>query len=187
LTNDGIPQVNLDQLNPRLTFDDEEFSVPHLSANQVMKHWDNNILQYITHVMRLTRGKLLKQEDWHEWEQSKFQQLDQYEAQGMFGIPKHVKKKEAIFNLVWTSRVKVGNKRKKARCACDGSTQGGQARILDYSYANCVNQTSSCIFYAVSAVENLVIFGADVSNDFAKAPPPKQGFFICPDKAFCAW
>ena len=47
LTNDGIPQINLDQLNPRLTFDDEEFSVPNISAlkaNRVMKHWDNGVL-----------------------------------------------------------------------------------------------------------------------------------------------
>ena len=105
----------------------------------------------------------------------------------MFGAPKHIEKKEAIFNLVWTYRVKVGDKRKKARCACDGSTRGGQARILDYTYTNCVDQTSSRIFYAVSAAENLVIFGADVSNAFAEAPPPKQGFYIRPDKAFRAW
>ena len=59
--------------------------------------------------------------------------------------------------------------------------------MLDYAYANCVDQTSSRIFYAVSAAENLVIFGDDVSNAFAEAPPPKQGFFIRPDKAFRAW
>jgi hypothetical protein len=35
--------------------------------------------------------------------------------------------------------------------------------------------------------ENLIIFGADVSNAFAEAPPPKQGFYIRPDKAFCNW
>jgi hypothetical protein len=30
-------------------------------------------------------------------------------------------------------------------------------------------------------------FGANVSNAFAEAPPPKQGFYICPDKAFNEW
>ena len=30
-------------------------------------------------------------------------------------------------------------------------------------------------------------YGADVSNAFAKAPPPKQGFYIRPDKAFLEW
>jgi hypothetical protein len=59
--------------------------------------------------------------------------------------------------------------------------------ILAETYANCVDQTSSRLFYAISAAENLLIFGADVSNAFAKAPPPKQGFFVCPDKAFHEW
>ena len=33
----------------------------------------------------------------------------------------------------------------------------------------------------------MLIFGADVSNTFAEAPPPKQGFFIYPDRAFHNW
>jgi hypothetical protein len=47
--------------------------------------------------------------------------------------------------------------------------------ILDYTHTNCVDQTSTRIFYAVTAAENLIIFGADVSNAFAEAPPPKTG------------
>ncbi len=43
------------------------------------------------------------------------------------------------------------------------------------------------IFYAVLAVKNLLIYGADVSNAFAEAPPPKQGFYIQPDKAILEW
>jgi hypothetical protein len=54
-------------------------------------------------------------------------------------------------------------------------------------YANDVDQTSARIFYAVPAAENLLIFGAVVSNAFAEVPPPKQGFFIRPDKAFHDW
>jgi hypothetical protein len=57
-------------------------------------------------------------------------------------------------------------------------------RILDETYAKCVDQTSSRLFYAISAAENLLVFGADVSNAFAKAPPPRQGFFVRPDRAF---
>ena len=59
--------------------------------------------------------------------------------------------------------------------------------FLAKTYANCVDQTSSHLFYAISAAENMLIFGADMSNAFAEAPPPKQGFFICPDKAFHEW
>jgi hypothetical protein len=47
-------------------------------------------------------------------------------------------------------------------------------------YTNCVDQTSACLFYAVAAAENLLVYEADVSNAFAEASPPKQGFYICP-------
>ncbi len=58
---------------------------------------------------------------------------------------------------------------------------------MDETYANCVDQTSSRLFYAISAGENLLVFGADISNTFAEAPPPKQGFYVRPDKAFHDW
>ncbi len=47
-----------------------------------------------------------------------------------------------------------------------------------------MDQTSSRIFNAASSIKNLIIFGADISNAFAEAPPPKQGFYIHPNKAF---
>ena len=68
--------------------------------------------------------------------------LDQYEAQGLFGAPVPATNTDTIFNLVWTYVVKELDKHKKARCTCDGSTQGGQVRVLDFTYANCVDQTS---------------------------------------------
>jgi hypothetical protein len=40
------------------------------------------------------------------------------------------------------------------------------------------------MFYAIAAAENLLIYGANVSNAFAEAPPPKQGFYIYLDCAF---
>jgi hypothetical protein len=64
---------------------------------------------------------------------------------------------------------------------------GGAVRVLDYTHANSIYQTGSRIFYALSAVENHLVFGSDVSNAFGEAPPPKQGFFIRPDKAFHGW
>jgi hypothetical protein len=59
--------------------------------------------------------------------------------------------------------------------------------VLAETYANCIDQTSACLFYTVAAAENLLMFGADISNTFAEAPPPKQGFFIRPDCAFNEW
>jgi hypothetical protein len=96
-------------------------------------------------------------------------------------------KQSAVFNLIWTYVVKELDDRKKARCTCDGSTRGGQVRVLDHTFANSIDQTGSRIFYAVAAAENLLVFGADVSNAFGEAPPPKQGFYIRPDTAFREW
>jgi hypothetical protein len=142
---------------------------------------------YVRRAMRLTRGKLLKQDDWSDWQGSEYLQLDQYDAQGMFGEPVAVTQEDAIFHLVWTYAIKAVDGRKKAHCVCDGSTRLGMVCILAETYANCVDQTSSRLFYAISAAKNLLIFGADVLNAFAKAPPPKQGFFVCPNKAFHEW
>ena len=80
--------------------------------------------------------------------------------------------------------MKALDAQKKAQWACDGSPRSGQAKILDETYANCVDQTSYRLFYAVTAAKDLLIYGADVPNAFAEAPPPKQGFYIHPDRAF---
>ena len=181
LTNDSIPQLTLDQLNPRHFFKIPSHTGHHTNATlarMIHQSWDGGVLQYITRAHKLTRGVLLKQSDWEEWQKSEFLQLDQYELQGMFGDPAVFSNGNAVFNLVWTYAVKEVDGRKKARCTCDGSTRGGQVRILDYTYANSPDHTCSRIFYALAAAENLVIFGADISNAFAEAPPPKQGFYI---------
>jgi hypothetical protein len=105
----------------------------------------------------------------------------------MFGDPVAARENAAIFHLVWTYVIKALDGLKKARCVCDGSSRSGLVQVLDETYANCVDQTSSRLFYAITVAENLLVFGADVSNAFAKAPPPKQGFYVRPDRAFNEW
>jgi hypothetical protein len=134
-----------------------------------------------------TRGCLLKQEDWTNWQHSEYLQLDQYADQGCFGAPMLVEKDDAVFHLVWTYNIKVVNGRKKACCVCDSSSRSGSVKILDKVYANCINQTSLRLFYAVAAAENMLVFGSDVCNAFTEAPPPRQGFYIWPDWAFIEW
>jgi hypothetical protein len=63
----------------------------------------------------------------------------------------------------------------------------GMVCVLAETYANCVDQTSAHLFYAIAATKNLLVFGANVSNAFAEAPPPTQGFFIHLDHAFHEW
>ncbi len=71
------------QLNDRWEF---STVASHLSKKPTYDLIDSGeVLNAVTRVMRLTRGKLLKQHDWEEWQASEFLQLDQYDAQGMFG------------------------------------------------------------------------------------------------------
>ncbi len=95
-----------------------------------------DVLNVVTRVMRLTQGKLLKQPDWDEWQASKYLQLDQYDAQGMFGQPVPMVEDMSVFHSVWTYAIKALNTQKKARWACDGLPRSGQAKILDKTYAN---------------------------------------------------
>ncbi len=190
ISNNGLPiissppftQLTHDQLNHRWDF--ATVADPLRKIRQYKIVDCGNVLNCVTWVMRLTRGKLLRQDDWSDWQASKFLQLDQYNAHEMFGPPVAVTSEDAVVNLVWLYGVKVVDGRKKVQCTCDGSTRSGQVRILDETYANCVDQTSACLIYGVAAAENLIVYGADVSNAFAKAPLPKQGFFIWPDNAF---
>jgi hypothetical protein len=126
-----------------------------------------------TKVMKLTRGKLMKQQDWSEWNKSEFLQFNQYDKQLMFCTPVVATDASAIFHLVWTYIIKELDGCKKARCVCDGSPRSGQVRILDHTYANCADQTGSRLFYAILAAKNMLIYGANASNAFAEAPPPK--------------
>jgi hypothetical protein len=104
---------------------------------------DGSVLNYVSKAMKLKHGKLLQQQDWSDWQDLEYLQLNQYEDQGMFGKPVAVTKNNAVFHLVWTYSIKAVDGRKKARCICDGSTRSGQVRILAETYANCVDQTSA--------------------------------------------
>jgi hypothetical protein len=174
-----------DQLNNQIDLIEEGLCVHCAPKYNTVE--SGEALNYATRIMKLTHGKLLNQEDWSAWHESEYLQLDQYNAQGMFGDPINAKDDAAIFHLVWTYAIKALDGRKKARCVCDGSTRLGSVQVLDETYANRVDQTNSRLFYAVAAAENLLIFGVDISNAFAKVPPPKQGFFICLDRPFHEW
>ena len=193
ISHDGLPIVSSapftqdvhDQLNNRWDFTS---LADHLRTTRPFEHvLDGDVINCVTKAMKLTRGKLLQLSDWDDWQESEYLQLNQYHSQGMFGDPVLTKDGDAIFHLVWTYNIKAVDGRKKARCVCDGSTRSGKVLVLAETYANCVEQTSSRLFYAVAAAENLLVFGADVSNAFAEAPPPKQPFFIRPDRAFHEW
>jgi hypothetical protein len=194
LTDKGIPLLQQDRLT-------------QLTINQLSDRWDTatndkhafqrdptykivldgNVLNVTTKVMKLTCGKLMNQQDWSEWIELEFLLLYQYNKQLMFGTPVVATDKLAIFHLVWPHVIKELDGCKKAHCVCIGSPRSGQVQILDHTYVNCVNCTGSCLFYAISAAKNMLIYGANASNAFAETQPPKQGFYIYPNRAFKDW
>ncbi len=159
-----------------------------LTINQLSDHWDTatndvhafqqhptykivpdgDVLNVTTKVMKLTCGKLMKQHNWSEWNKLEFLQLDQYDKQFMFGTPVVATNRSAIFHLVWKNVIKELDGCKKARCVCNGSPRSGQVQILDHTYANYVHRTGSCLFYAIWAAKNMLIYGDDSSNAFTK-------------------
>ena len=76
------------------------------------------------------KTRLLKGPDWDEWQSSEYLQLNQYQTQGMFGIPTLVDEDAAVFHTVWTYGIKALDARKKAPMICGGSLRAGQAHVL---------------------------------------------------------
>ena len=74
-----------------------------------------DVRQYVTRVMKLTRGWFLQQDDWCDWQGSEYLHLNQYDDQHCFGDPTPVDKEDAVFHLVWTYNIKALEVRKKAR------------------------------------------------------------------------
>jgi hypothetical protein len=68
---------------------------------------------------QFTRRQLMAQEDFHEWLQAEFKQLDRHEEDGMFGDPCPRPSLAIILRSIW-SYVLKWNGEKKARHCCDG-------------------------------------------------------------------
>jgi hypothetical protein len=105
MSKQDFSQLTHDQLNNRVNLLENGLRVLRTRTYDIVESGD--VHQYVTRVMRLTRGKLLKQTDWSDWQTSEYLQLDQYDAQGMFGDPVQVDKDDAVFYLVWTYSIKA--------------------------------------------------------------------------------
>ena len=86
MTHNGLPIVSSapfhqqvhDQLNQCCDF---ETIANHLKkAPPYTLINDNDVLNCVTKAMKLTRGKLIQQEDWNDWLESEYHQLNQYTA-----------------------------------------------------------------------------------------------------------
>lgn len=134
---------------------------------------------------KFTLRQLKQRQDWPEWRQSQFKQLQQYADQNMFGDPEPLPPGANVLYLLWTY-VLIVNGTKKARCVCNGNRNRG-AVTMGHIFANALSPNAERLFWALVAMEGLTAIGADVSNAFAEAPPPHMPFYVYVDETFRDW
>ena len=121
-----------------------------------------------------------------DWQLSEYKQLNQYHAQGMFGAPMQRPPRSNVLPLIWTYLIKTDGT-KKARCVCNGSPSRRGSVTLAHTYAAALDQAGARTFWAINALHNHKAYGADATNAFAEAPPPKAPIYVTIDASFKAW
>ena len=193
-TNSGTntPQINFDQMAVIARHHHSvRYDLPPLDPT---KTEDNEI----THSMimqgigqgqinpRLTRRFLQAQDDWSDWEKSEYKQLDSYESLQMFGEPCRPPRECNILPLIWTYLRKLCGT-KKARCVCNGSPRMKGSVSLSHTYAAALEQPGARTFWALTALHNYNVYGADATNAFAEAPPPSTPLYVTIDRQYRDW
>jgi deoxyuridine 5'-triphosphate nucleotidohydrolase len=203
----GIPQVYQDQMNvigkhlwdiqndPEWNSSVEE-ALPLLEAvRQKQIKFSPDDEQQLKDLLRInsvkkqrkmTRRILQKQDDWPDWENSEFKQLDQYEDQSTFGEPQSKPPGANLLSLIWVYLIKDDG-RKKARCVCNGAKNMRGSVTLAETYASSLDQNGSRVFWAATAINNFIVIGADAANAFAEAPAPVAPLYVYADEQYKAW
>ena len=203
---EGVPQMHFDQLRvlgkhlyelrdeSKLSepLDNEEatsiINAVHSTLDNTLPHSHKKVTKPKKKPGKLTRRILKKSQDWDDWFKSEEKQLDAYEKQEMFGKPCRLPKNANVLDFLWTYIVKLDrDKTKKARCVCNGAPGRRGSVTLGKTYAASLDQTAAKVFWAICAHHNYKIYGADVTNAFAEAPPPKAPLYMRIDQPFRDW
>jgi hypothetical protein len=142
---------------------------------------------------KITRRKAMQSASCPKFRSSEWTQLSKYDKQTMFGqpCPRLPDPNTVILPWVWTYFYKIDpvtlEDVKKSRGTCNGGTRYGKVVTLAKTYAACVKQPAHCLTWSLIAALNYVGLGCDVSNAFAKAPAPKEPFYMVVDEQFRDW
>jgi len=99
--------------------------------------------------------------------------INQFQEQGMFSEPQPLPQNPSALHMLWTYILKVCGT-KKARMVCNGNPRQKETIVLGHTYASSFDAASERLFWTIAAKEGMVAIGANVSNAFAEAPPPKE-------------
>jgi hypothetical protein len=194
----GIPQLYFDQLNviaQHLQTSKQEHQTSNTSISDTIRQLHND--PHNTHIstapsmeeptsQSFTLSQLKKRDNWPEWKQSRYKMLDQYRSQGMFGSPMPLPANANALHMLWTYLLKMCGT-KKSRMVCNGNRRQKGTITLGHTYANSLDAASERLFWAMVAQEGLIAIGADVSNAFTEAPPPKAPLYLYIDEAYREW
>lgn len=183
ISSQGVPQLYFDQMT---AIRDHLRAIKERRDVELTTTVDGVVHRVDTGKQKLTYRILRQREDFEDWRQSTFKQLDQYERQHMFGTPVRAPTKAEIFPWVWTFVEKTDGT-KKARGVCDGNPKRATVANDRYTYASCVDKTGERIFYAGCAIKGYSIYHCDASNAFAEADAPSQRFYMRVDAIFRDW
>ena len=179
----GVPQLYYDQLQ---VIAKHIFKIQHLDKlhPEYIQHLHEHDIKKVINKLKqkhnhFTLSQLKKGSDWHEWNATIFKQLDQYHDQQTFDDPEPLPKGANLLSLCWVYLIKLdGLNTKKSRCVCNGSPRFRGTVTLAETYASALDQTGAKMFWASCAVNNYIVLGADASNAFAEAPPPKAPLYV---------
>ena len=86
-------------------------------------------------------------------------------------------KRPTVLPFVWTYLFKDGTT-PKARGTCNGGKRYGHAVTMAHTYASCVEQPASRMFWSLTALNGMTVIGADAGNAFAEVDPPEDPIFM---------
>ena len=104
----------------------------------------------------------------------------------MFSEPQPIPRGANSLPFLWTYVVKDDGT-KKARASCNGSPRMTGTVTLGQTYAASLDHTASRMFWALSAIRNNIVIGADASNAFAEAPAPLAPLYMTLDTQYHIW
>jgi hypothetical protein len=118
---------------------------------------------------QFTRRQLKTRDDFDQWLDAEFKQLDRHEADGMFGEPCPRPYLAIVLRSIWSYMIKWDGTRKARHC-CDGRPlRDDRFRRLESIYTACISQVGMKIFISLVALLNYVIIDLDAVNAYGQA------------------
>ena len=190
-----LQQITLNRNNETLDSKPMQQSMPYTKLAKAIKSLNITATIAVLHGIlpknkvrskRLTRKKLQNSAQWTTWKAAEWKQLQQYWGQKMFGHPCPLPPNANVLNLLWDYRIKDDGTY-KARMVCNGRPSNKNTVIFGYTYAKSLDHVGSRIFWASAAAKNYIVLGADASNAFAEADPPKHPLYVRVNQPYREW